>query len=112
MSEGSWQRFRLAASEARYLPALELDDAGILARPVHMDDIGEIRPVGALRRGDGGMNVGIDARFELLQLRFLHACHKRAAQRGERVAHFPLRELLCAAIRHALVFAGTDMTAE
>ncbi len=37
---------------------------------------------------------------------------KRAAQRGEGIAHLPLLELFCTAIAHALVFAGTDVTAE
>src|SRR6476620_10127648 len=58
------------------------------------------------------MNLGVDARFELLQLRVFDACRKRAAQRGEGIAHLPLLELFFTAIAHALVFAGTDVTAE
>src|SRR5262249_6448595 len=112
MSKGPRQRFGLAASEARYVATLELDDARILARPVHVDDIGEIGPFGSLARGNARKNLGVDARFELLQLRFFQACHKRAAQRREGIAHLPLLELFCAAIRHAIVFARTDVTAE
>src|SRR5689334_4568708 len=57
MSEGPRQRFGLATSEARYVATLELDDARILAGPVHVDDIGEIDPSGSLGRGDGRMNL-------------------------------------------------------
>src|SRR5262249_25457998 len=112
MSEGPRQGFGLAASETRYVATLELDDARILARPVHVDDIGEIGPFRSLGRGNGCMNLGVDARLELLQLQFFRTCHKRAAQRGEGIAPLPLRELFCAAIRHAFVLARTDMTTE
>src|ERR1700741_285393 len=112
MSEGPRQRFGLAAFEARYVATLELDDARILARPVHVDDVGKIGPFGSFGCGDGRMNLGVDARFELPQLRFFDACRKRAAQRGEGIAHLPLLELFFTAIAHALVFAGTDVTAE
>src|SRR6516164_8786303 len=39
MSERPRQCFGLAAFEGRYITALELDDACILARPVHVDDV-------------------------------------------------------------------------
>src|SRR5262249_60661216 len=104
MSEGTLKGFVRAASKTRYGAPLDLDDARILARPVHVDDIGEIGPFGSLGRGDGRMNFGVDARLELLQLRFFQSCHKRAGHRGEGVAQLSLLKVYCAPITHAFVF--------
>src|SRR5262252_4831843 len=112
MSERPRQCFGLAAFECRYITALELDDVCILARPVHVDDIVEIGPLGPLCCRDGRMNVGVDAGLELLQLRPFDAFRKLAAQRGDGIAQFPLPEFIRAAVAHSFVFAGADMTAE
>src|SRR5262249_62300766 len=102
----------LTAFEGRYIPALELDDTCILAGPVQVDDVVEIGPLGSLCCRDGRMDVGVDAGFELLQLRLFHASRKLATQGGDRIAHLPLLEFFGAAIAHFLVFARADMTAE
>src|SRR5215510_4944863 len=112
MSERPRQCFGLTAFEGRYIPALELDDTCILAGPVHVDDVVEIGPLGSLCCRDGRMNVGVDAGFELLQLRLFHALRKLATQGGDGIAHLPLPEFFGAAIAHFLVFARADMTAE
>src|SRR5262249_55700358 len=112
MSERPRQCFGLTAFEGRYIPALELDDTRVLAGPVHVDDVVEIGALGLLCCRDGRMNVGVDAGFELLQWRPLHASRKLATQGGDRIAHLPLLEFFGAAIAHFLVFAGADMTAE
>src|SRR6516164_9131056 len=112
MSERPRQCFGLTASEGRYIPALELDDTRILAGPVHVDDVVEIGPFGSLCCRDGRMNVGVDAGFELLQLRLFDAFHQLTAQGGDGIAHLPLLELFGAAIAHFLVFARADVTAE
>src|SRR5262245_13536944 len=112
MSERPRQCFGLTAFEGRYIPALELDDTRILAGPVHVDDVVEIGPLGSLCCRNGRMNVGVDAGFELLQLRLFHASRKLATQGGDRIAHLPLLKFFGAAIAHFLVFARADVTAE
>src|SRR5262249_732035 len=112
MSERPRQCFGLAAFECRYITALELDDACILAGPVHVDDVFEIGPLGPLCCRDGRMNVGVDAGLELLPLHLFDAFRKLATQGGDRIAHLPLREFFGAAVAHSFVFAGADMTTE
>src|SRR5262249_5802586 len=111
MSERPRQCFGLTAFEGRYIPALELDDTCILAGPVHVDDVVEIGPLGSLCCRDGRMDVGVDAGFELVQLRLFHASRRLAAQGVARIPHLPLLEFFGAAIAHFHVFARADMTA-